>query len=896
VQLAALAPTNGILVSEDTQRYLASAFELRASPTPLGDQAFLLVAESRAESAAVGLPITPFVGREQELGALEAAWARAREGNGGAVVVSGEAGIGKSRLAREMRGRLHARGSGWIEARCLPENEISALRPITDLLAHELNLGSGDPAENARRLEAALVDLGFPPGEAMPLLCVWLGFPLLEPHQPAAYSPQKQKAMLLDLLARLVVTIAERTTAAILIEDLHWADPTTNELVNLLVEGVAGRRALLILTSRPDRARWDEDKAGVLALKSLERGQVERIVDALTSGRRLPGKLVSDVVDRADGVPLFVEEIVHFLEQADVLRGTASGNLGKAEVPAKLRDLLTGRLDRLGPANETAHVAAAIGREFDYRLLASVVSADETTLLADLETMMSADLIVRRRHVDNPVYMFRHALIRDAAYESLLPDVQQQLHRKIAETLVTKFPEVAEAQPELVASHHERAGQVGEAIEAWLRAGRRGLDTANNRETIAHMRRALDLLPAIADPTERRRRELDLQLTLTPALTAIEGWAAANTGAAASRARDLCEELGDQEKLFPALWMLWTHQFVGGDLPAALATAGRTLQIAEAAKVPMLDITAAHAVGFTQYFRGEFVQAQEQGSRCLALFDVELERHITRSFQLSSTVACAYFRAASLWMRGSFMDAKDGFAFMEGLARDLGHLPSIAAAQAFTLQSLHHHQNVERTRVLSAELEALCEEQGFALWYAVALMYRAWARAKGGEVEAGLKQLRDAIQVFEQTGARVLRVSVFAMLAEVLLLAGHREEALDALDRGLRDAAERDEHLQEPDLHRLRGEALQALDPAAAETSFRRAIELARSQDARALGLRAAVGLARVLDGQGRADDARALLREHCGRFEAHQESPDLSTARKLLDTLSVARPHVTPG
>jgi TOMM system kinase/cyclase fusion protein len=887
VQLAAMAPTNGILVSDDTFKYLASAFELRSYNTPLGGAAYLLVAESRAESAAVGLPSTPFVGRERELNALEAAWDEAQAGAGNTVLVLGEAGIGKSRLAREMRARLHSRGAGWIEARCLPENQISALRPITDLLVHELNLASTQPAENARRLQSSLLELGFSNAEAMSLLCVWLGLPLPEPHQPVASSPQKQKAMLLELLAQLLSALAESKSAAILIEDLHWADPTTRELVDLLAERVRGHRALLILTQRPDNASPEHDGTLMLQLGSLERPEVEKIVEALMSGRQLPGKLVSDVVERADGVPLFVEEIVHFLEDAEVLRGTASGNLGKAEVPAKLRDLLTGRLDRLGPAKETAHIAAAIGREFDYRLLAAVVTADESTLLADLETMLSADLIVRRRHVDNPVYMFRHALIRDAAYESLLQDAQQQLHKKIADTLSTKFAEVAETQPELLASHYERAGLVRESIDAWLRAGRRGLDTANNRETIAHMRRALDLLPGIADEQERMRRELDLQLTMAPALMAIEGWAAPNTGAACSRARDLCEKLGDYEKLFPALWGLWTFQFVGGDLAPALETAGRTLQIAQAAKAPMLDIAAAHAIGFTQYFRGNFAEAQKQGSRCLALFELELERRIARTFQLSSTVACAYFRAASLWMQGHFADAQAGFAFMHSLASDLGHLPSIAASMAFSVQSLHHQQDVERARTLSAELLTLSNEEGFALWSAMAVMYQAWVRAKDGDVEAGLQQLREAIQVFRKTGAGVLMVSVSAMFAETLLLAGRREEALEVLAGGMQDAAARDEHLHEPDLHRLSAEALRVVDPGAAEVSFRTAIKLARDQHARALSLRATNGLARMLSQTGRTTEARHLLREECSWFEQRGDSADLNVARQLLDSLS---------
>jgi TOMM system kinase/cyclase fusion protein len=897
VQLAAEAPVNGILVSEESWKYLGPTFELRAITTTRAEKAYQMVAESRAESAAPGLPSTPFVGRQRELDELAAAWERARAGQGSTVVVLGEAGIGKSRLAREMRAQLHARGSGWIEARCLPENEISALRPITDLLVHELNLSSPEPAENARRLEASLADLGFPTVEAMPLLCLWLGLPLAEPHAPLAHSPQKQKAMLLEQLAQLVAAIAERKCAAVLIEDLHWADPTTNELVSLLVERVAGRRALLILTMRPEPVRaWPQAGARVLDLKSLERAEVEQIVDALTSGRELPRKLVSDVVDRADGIPLFVEEIVHYLEDADVLRGTASGNLGQAEVPGKLRDLLTGRLDRLGPARETAQIAAAIGREFDYRLLAGVVGGDEARLLADLEKMISADLVVRRRHLDNPVYMFRHALIRDAAYESLLRAAQQQLHRKIAETLSARFPEMAEAQPELMASHYERGGLVPQAIDEWLRAGRRGLDTANNRETIAHMRRALALLPGIPEETERLRRELDLQLTLVPALSAIEGWAAPSVGAASSRARDLCEALGDHEKLFPALWGLWTYQFVGGHLAPALETARRTLQMAEATKVPLLQIAARHAVGFTQFFRGELAEAERIAAEVLAMFDLELEKRLARTFQLSSTVACAYFRAGSLWMQGRVEEAEAGFTFMHDLARELDHLPSIAGAMGFAAISRHHQQDVRRTRDLAERLSLLANEQGFEIWKAFSPVFLAWVRTREEDRDQGIRDLEKTIEQFKLGGNRLLLVSIAAMLGDGLLLAGRREDCLRVVAEGLMDAADRDEHLFESELHRLRAEALRPTDPAESEASFLAALRIARGQQAHSLALRAATGLARLLRGQGRNSEACQLLQSEHGGIAPGDQTEDIQAARQLLAEISLEQQRPNPA
>jgi TOMM system kinase/cyclase fusion protein len=889
VQLAAEAPSNGILVSSESFRTLAPSFELSPITSTRGQQVYRLVAESRAESAAASAS-APFVGRQRELERLQAAWARSRKAEGATLLLSGEAGMGKSRLARELRQRLQEQHFGWIEARCLPEMQNSALRPVIDLLNQELNLGSADGIASARRLEGALRELDFDPQEAMPLLCPWLGLPLVEPYQPLSSSPQKQKALLLDLLVRVLMAIAERQVAPVLIEDLHWADPTTRELIDLLVGRVAGRRVLLLLTSRAELPQpFAEDLVELVELRALEQKEVEQIVGALTNGRHLPDKLVEDVVQRADGIPLFVEEIVHFLEEAEPSSSSSSTG-SQTEVPGKLRDLLTGRLDRLGRAKETAQIAAVIGREFDYRLLASLVPSvqgEEALLLADLEKMVSADLVVRRRHVDNPAYMFRHALIRDAAYESLPRKVQQHLHQKIAEILAARFPEVAEGQPELMASHFERAGLVRESIDQWLRAGRRGLDRAANRETIAHMRRALALLDAIPDPAERARRELDLQLTLAPALMAIEGWASPATGAACTRARDLCQALEDQTGLFAALFGLWTFQFVGGNLGPALLTAQQTLALAEEARSPKLQIVAHHAVGFSRLYRAEFTQAAEHGGQGLGLYDAELERDIARSFQLGSTCCCAYFRAAALWMRGFPDDAEKGLSAMYALAHELGHSPTTGSIMGFALFLHHYQQDVERTRKVADELFVLSNEQGFQNWLAVSFIYRAWARTRQGELEQGIGELRFGIQQFRNIGARLTLVGVYAMLAEALITAGRPHEALEAIGEGIADAEERGEHIYEPELYRLRGEALRASNPAGAEVSFNEALRLCRQQEARSLSLRTAVGLARLLAAQGRKPEACALLQAECGWFTQGFGTADFTAARGLLDTLS---------
>ena len=615
-QLANAAPANSIYVSKDSQPYLAASFELRAATVFRGETVYELVAESRAESALAGSSRAPFVGRAAELEVLRTAWMRAQHDRGGTVVILGEAGIGKSRLAREFRQSMEHTGSRWIEARCLPEMHNSALHPLIELVSQELDLGTS--GEGMARLEAHLREFHLDSEVAVPLLASWLGLVVPEAREPLPFSPQRQRALVLDLFASLVVAISERQGAPVVIEDLHWADPTTLEFVELLVRRVARTRCLLLLTSRPDTGvKWPVDIVQVLALKSLEPGDVARMVEGLAGRATFSDGMLQDVIERADGIPLFAEELVRFLkEEAPAGKDALQP---QQDVPASLRDLLTGRLDRLGGAKDTAQMAAAIGREFDYRLLAAVAGGDEAVLLADLEKMVSADLLIRRRAVDRPLYMFRHALIRDASYHSLMHRTRQQLHRRIAEVMADAFPELTEAQPEVMASHYEQAGLIGQAIVERLRAGRRALDRASNREAIAHLRHALGLLDGIPDQADRMRRELELQLALSPALMAIQGWASPENGAACARARDLCHALDDRRQLFPALWGLWTFQFVGGDLAPALATARQTLEIATERPGAHLAIPAHHAMGFTHLFRAEFDQSREHGERGLAL-------------------------------------------------------------------------------------------------------------------------------------------------------------------------------------------------------------------------------------------------------------------------------------
>jgi predicted ATPase len=410
-----------------------------------------------------------------------------------------------------------------------------------------------------------------------------------------------------------------------------------------------------------------------------------------------------------------------------------------------------------------------------------------------------------------------------------------------------------------------------------------------NREAIAHLRRALALLDQIPDETERLKMELPLQLALAAALMAIDGWASPMVEDASCRARDLCYVLGDRERVLPALWSLWTFQFIGGHLDPALKTARQVMDLAWGSDQALPRLIAHYAMGHTHLFRGEFLDARWHGEQGLSLFELEQERIIIGRFQLSPTMSCQHTLATSLWMLGYRDQGERMLEEMFALARTLGHLPSTASAMGPGLMMRHYQQDVENTWRTAEELFVLSNEQGFQLWSAVSFMYRAWARAKRGDLRTGIMELQQGLQLFRDIGAGLALTGMFAMLGEVLMLAGQYEEALQALAEGMRDAATRGEHQCEPELYRLRGEVLRRMDRTsrdAARESFWQAIQLARQQHARSLELRAVLGLCEMLGEDGQRAEAGGLLEDTCGWFTEGLNTPDLREARALLEKL----------
>ena len=668
----------GLFVCEDRGQP-----ELRGVSTPL--TLHRVVKEGEVQSrfqVVVRQELTPLVGREHEYGLLCERWEQVKDGAGQVVLLSGEPGIGKSRLVEQLKETVEHDGVACFELHCSPYAQNSALQPVIEHLQRLLQFAPDETSETKlAKLQQTLGRYRFPQADTLSLLAALLALPHPEGVPPLTMSPLNQKEKTQEALVAWWCEEAEQQAVTYAWEDLHWADPSSLELLTRFLDQVPTTRLLAVLTYRPEFIPpWGSHSyLSQLTLSRLGRSQVETMVEKVTSGKTLPPEVVQQITSKTDGVPLFVEELTKMVVESDLVREVnghydLNGPLPPLAIPSTLQDSLMARLDRLATVREIAELGATIGREFRYDLLQAVSPLDEDTLQHGLRQLVDAELVFQNGVPPQAQYLFKHALVQDTAYQSLLKSRRQQLHQQVAQVLEEQFPETAEIQPELVAHHYTEAGLVEQAIPYWQKAGQRAVKRSANVESISHFTTALALLQPLPDTPERSQQELVLHVALGVPLTATKSWAAPEVEQVYLRARELCEQVGDTPELFPTLWGLWAFNCVRAEHKQAHELGEQLLRLAQSRQDPALLVEAHHGLGVTLFCLGELAPARIQLVHGSAFYDSPQHHALAFVYgSLDPGVSCLDYTVLALWILGYPDQALKSSQEARTLAQALSH-------------------------------------------------------------------------------------------------------------------------------------------------------------------------------------------------------------------------------
>jgi predicted ATPase len=854
-------------------------------------------AQSRLEVAARH-GLTPLVGRRQEVALLRERWARVQEGQGQVVFLTGEAGIGKSRLVQGLKVHVAAAGSPWLESQGSPYYQHTALYPLTELLTRCLFPRGHEAAatHTRQRLEAFLTQAGLPLEDTVPLLTSLLALPLPSTYAPVQGSPEQQRQHTLHALVRLVLHLAAKQPLLLILEDLHWVDPSTREWLNLLVEQGPTTRILLLCTARPDfQPPWTgRSHYTQVTLARLPPRQATALTHQVAQGKALPAEVLAQIVAQTDGVPLFVEEVTKTVLASGLVQEhedhyTLTGPLPPLAIPVTLHDALLARLDRLGAAKGLAQLGATLGREFAYAVLRAVSPWDADTVSRGLRQLVDAEFLYQQGLPPQATYVFKHALIQEAAYQSLLKRTRQQYHQHIAQVLEAQFPEVLTTQPEVLARHYTEAGLYETAVHYWQQAGQHASDRSAHQEAISHCSTGIALLKTLPQTPAHTQQALTLYIALGAALQVTHGHTAPEVEHAYTQAYALCQQMGETPERVQILLGLWRFAVVRPQLHTARAIGETLLRLAHRADDPALAVIAHYALGTACFYLGAFPTARLHLEASIAHYTPD-QRH-TLVFRMGSDpgVGSRAFAAVTLWLLGYPEQALAHINQALALAHELAQPYSLAWVWCIASWVAQLRRDVRAVSEHAAAAVALASAQGFPQWEALGTIARGWALAMQSQGEAGLAQIHQGIAAWQATGSALGVSAFYIWLADVSAHLGYLEDGLQALDKALTLGEQHAEHRWEVEILRLRGVLLlrqPGTPQAEAEAWFQRALAIARRQEAKSLELRATMSLSRLWQQQGKHAEARALLAPIYGWFTEGFDTADLQEAKALLETL----------
>jgi class 3 adenylate cyclase/tetratricopeptide (TPR) repeat protein len=911
-RLQAIAEPNMVVIAESTRRLLGNLFELAdlgvrdlkgiAGATRAWAAVRTSVVASRFE-ALHAADLTDLVGRDEESELLVRRWSKARSGDGQVVLLSGEAGIGKSRLTATLLERLAGEPHTPLRYYCSPRHTDSALYPIIGQMERAARLAHDDTLlTRLDKLDALLAQTSTSSEEAA-LFAEMLSLANDGRYPALDLPPQQRRQRMLAAVVSHMQTLAGKSPVLMIFEDAQWIDPTSLELLGQAVDRIATLHVLLIVTFRPEfNPPWTgRAEVTALTINRLAQRDVEAMIERLIGDKALPADVREDIVERTDGIPLFVEEMTKAILEAEsegeVRRTAAAMPPSALAVPASLHASLMARLDRLGAAKEVAQIGAAIGRQFSHALLASVTRNMGAELESALDRLIQAGLLFRQGVPPYANYLFKHALVQDAAYGTLLRGPRRALHARIAAALESQFPKMVESQPELLAHHFTGAGQIEKAAALWGQAGQQSLARSALVEATAQLNRALAQMAALTDTSARRREQIKHQVALAYALMHTKGHAAPETTASFAQARSLIEQaqtlgepLEDPLVLFSVLYGFWVANYVASNGDALLTLAPQFLMLAQKHRATAPLMLGHRMMGTSLLFAGDVTASRAHYDQAIALYDAAEHRPLAARFGQDIGVATLARRSLALWLCGfpeaALTDA--GHAIKD--AREIGHAATLMYAMAVTSLTLIHCGDYATARKQSDEQVALATEKAALYWKAYGIMNQGCVSALTGEASVAAQKISSAIAAYRSTGSTVFTPFWLSHLARAHAALGQVDDAWRCIDEAMTMVETTKESWCEAEIELTAGEiALTSSAPAVARAQpyFQRALAIAGAQQTKSLELRAATCLARLWRDQGKRRQACDLLAPIYGWFTEGFDTPDLKHAKALLVELA---------
>jgi len=910
-RLQASAEPNQVVIPESTRRLLGNLFEIRhlgaMDLKGVGEpvQAWLVLRASSVASRFEALhaaTLTALVGREEEIELLMRRWSKAKAGKGQTVLLSGEAGIGKSRLTAAISERIAAEPHRRLRYFCSPHYTDSALYPIIGHIERAAGLAYNDSLQTKLdKLDKLLAHTSTSKKEAS-LLAELLSLPNDGRYPVLQLTPEKRRQKILEALWSQVEVLARQSPLLMIFEDAHWTDPTSLEAFGRLVNLITTLPVLLITTFRPE---FDPPWTGrphvtSLTINRLAEREVSIMIDQVVGNKQLPANIRRDIIERTDGIPLFAEEITRAVLEAQS-HGAAEHAIAAIpsaalEVPASLHASLMARLDRLGPAKELAQIGAVIGREFSHALLAAVAGKPEAQLNSGLDRLLAAGLLFRQGTPPDATYLFKHALVQDAAHGTLLRESRRALHARIAATLESQFADIVERQPELLARHWTEAGLIEKAAPLWGKAGQRSLDRSALLEALEHITRALDQISALPATPALRREQIKLQVALLTPLIHIKGYAAPETTAAAQRARQLIEQaeaIGEPPEdpllLYSVLYSFWVTSFVAfnGKVMRELAAHFLSLAKEQGAAVPLM--VGHRNMGVSLLHTGDFDEARVEIDRAIALFDPTKHRRLATRFGQDVGVALLFYRSLALWPLGYPKQALADADCAIKEAREIDQAVSLMAALTLTSLTHIHCGNFAIASTQLDEVVTLASEKGALFWKVGGILVKGSLLAVTGKASDAVRTITSGLHEWRATGTTVWVPTYLSYLARAHAELGQFDEAWRCIGEAMTIVQTANESWYAADVYRTAGEiALRWPQPDVrkAEAYFEHALAVARAQQAKSWELRAAMSMARLCRDQGKWNEARGLLAPIYSWFTEGFDTPDLKEAWALLNAL----------